>query len=144
MSGKQPDRPGLKGVLETSLYVDDVARSVAFYRSLFEFDVLFESDRAAGLSVEGRQVFLLFKKGATLEPIKSEIGVIPPHDGAGNLHMAFAIAEDALEAWVQRLESAGVEIESRVRWERGGVSVYFRDPDGHLVELVTPGCWSIY
>ena len=28
--------------------------------------------------------------------------------------------------------------------DRGGHSVYFRDPDGHLIELVTPGCWQIY
>lgn len=26
----------------------------------------------------------------------------------------------------------------------GGESVYVRDPDGHSVELVTPGLWAIY
>jgi catechol 2,3-dioxygenase-like lactoylglutathione lyase family enzyme len=37
-----------------------------------------------------------------------------------------------------------VNIESRVKWPRGGESIYFRDPDDHLVELVTPGTWAIY
>ena len=31
-----------------------------------------------------------------------------------------------------------------MNWERGGQSIYFRDPDGHLVELATPGIWAIY
>jgi catechol 2,3-dioxygenase-like lactoylglutathione lyase family enzyme len=138
------ERPPLEGVLETSLYVDDVAASVAFYRELFDFDVMFQSERGAGLSVEGRQVFLLFRKGGTLEDIHDERGVIPAHDGGGNLHMAFAIPADALERWQERLRDLGIEIEATYHWERGGHSVYFRDPDGHLIELVTPGCWPIY
>lgn len=136
--------PALTGVLETALYVDDVARSVAFYRDLFGFDVLFESERAAGLDVAARQVLLLFRKGATTEPIVSERGTIPPHDGDGNLHMAFAIPAGELEAWEETLAGGGVEVEARFRWPRGGTSLYFRDPDGHLIELVTPGCWAIY
>jgi catechol 2,3-dioxygenase-like lactoylglutathione lyase family enzyme len=31
-----------------------------------------------------------------------------------------------------------------VGWPRGGRSVYFRDPDGHSVELATPGLWETY
>ena len=47
-----------------------------------------------------------------------------------------------LESWEKRLAEHGVEIESRARWTRGGRSVYFRDPDGHSLELVTPGTWE--
>ena len=38
----------------------------------------------------------------------------------------------------------GIEVESRMCWPAGGESVFFRDPDGHLVELVTPGVWAVY
>ena len=31
-----------------------------------------------------------------------------------------------------------------MKWPRGGESLYFRDPDGHLVELATPGLWANY
>lgn len=137
-------RPDLDRVLETALYVDDVARAADFYRRVFEFDVLFISKRAGGMSVAGKQVLLLFRKGGSTEPIITERGTIPPHDGSGNLHMAFAVPTSALSAWEERLRANGVSIEARYEWPRGGSSIYFRDPDGHLIEFVTPGCWEIY
>jgi len=49
----------------------------------------------------------------------------------------------ALADWEARLAEAGVAIESRVKWRRGE-SIYFRDPDGHVLELATPGLWPGY
>ncbi len=132
------------GVLEYGVYVDDVPRSVEFYQRIFGFEQLQGDDRFCALSVAGRQVFLIFKKGGTLQPMPLPGGVLPPHDGSGQLHFAFSIPESELAAWEQRLGENGVAIESRVTWPRGGRSIYFRDPDGHLVELITPGCWAIY
>jgi catechol 2,3-dioxygenase-like lactoylglutathione lyase family enzyme len=71
-------------------------------------------------------------------------GTIPPHDGDGPVHVAFSIAGDTLPAWEARLAELGVAIEGRTKWPRGGVSIYFRDPDGHLLELATPGLWPGY
>jgi catechol 2,3-dioxygenase-like lactoylglutathione lyase family enzyme len=71
-------------------------------------------------------------------------GVIPPHGGEGRLHLAFAIAADSLDDWKDRLAGHGITIESVVLPERGGTSLYFRDPDGHLIELATPGLWPTY
>ena len=71
-------------------------------------------------------------------------GTIPPHDGHGPLHIAFAIEAGELPAWEARLDERGVAIEGRTDWSRGGHSIYFRDPDGHLLELATPGLWAVY
>ena len=72
-------------------------------------------------------------------------GTVPPHGGTGIQHIAFAVPDPAaLDAWRSRLERHGIEIESRVRWQRGGESLYVRDPDGHSIELITPGLWAIY
>jgi len=136
--------PTITGVLETSLYVADLDRSQQFYAALFGFPQLAGDARFRALDVAGRQVLLLFRHGASLAVAKTSGGVLPPHDGSGQMHLAFAIAADQWGAWLARLESAGIAIESIINWPRGGRSVYFRDPDGHLVELVTPGCWQTY
>ena len=136
--------PSLNGVLETGLYVEDLQRSIRFYQDVFGLEVLTADDRFCALSVAGRQVLLLFRKGGTLEPIVTPGGVIPPHDGDGQLHYSFSIAAAELPVWEKWLQEKGICLESRVQWPAGGVSLYLRDPDGHLVELATPGLWSIY
>ncbi len=63
-------------------------------------------------------------------------GTIPGHDGSGPLHVAFAIGRDELSEWERRLTARQIEIEGRTDWPRGGRSIYFRDPDGHPLELI--------
>jgi catechol 2,3-dioxygenase-like lactoylglutathione lyase family enzyme len=136
--------PKLAGVIETALYVDDLARAIAFYRDILGLAALNQDTRFAAFDVGGRSVLLLFKRGATLETVHLPGGTIPPHDGHGPLHIAFAVTADELQAWEARLAEQGVAIEARTAWPRGGHSIYFRDPDDHLLELVTPGVWAIY
>ena len=136
--------PALGRVLETSLYVDDVSRSAEFYQRVFGFEPLHSDDRFCALNVGSQQVLLLFRKHGTTEPIQIPGGIIPPHDGDGTTHLAFTIPAEGEAEWTSHLGERGVAIESRVTWPRGGFSLYFRDTDGHLLELVSPGCWSIY
>jgi catechol 2,3-dioxygenase-like lactoylglutathione lyase family enzyme len=136
--------PTIGRVLETSLYVDDVDRSMHFYQRLFGFEKLVADQRFCALNVEGQQVLLLFRKGGTTEPMTFPGGVLPAHDGSGQSHLAFTIAAEDEGEWTRKLGEADVAVESRVTWPRGGFSLYFRDPDGHLLELVSPGCWVIY
>jgi catechol 2,3-dioxygenase-like lactoylglutathione lyase family enzyme len=136
--------PELTGVLETSLYVEDLSRSARFYRDVLQLEAMEADDRFCAFNVAGRQVLLLFKKAASLQPGVLPGGIRPSHDGAGQLHMAFSISAADLDAWQKRLTEQGVAIESKVTWPRGGQSVYFRDPDSHLIEFATPGVWKNY
>jgi catechol 2,3-dioxygenase-like lactoylglutathione lyase family enzyme len=136
--------PSVTGVLETSLYVQDLENSKRFYRTVFQFEPLHEDDRFCAMNVAGRQVLLLFRKDPALEPVVLPGGIIPAHGGSGSLHLAFSIAESDWEGWERRLAEVKVPVESTVAWPRGGRSLYFRDPDSHLIELATPGIWSIY
>jgi catechol 2,3-dioxygenase-like lactoylglutathione lyase family enzyme len=138
--------PTVRGILETALYVTDVRRAADFYRRLFAFDTLLESDRLIALDVVGRHVLLLFKQGATdgAYELPSGGGVIPGHRGVGGGHFAFAIDAEQIEPWTQHLRSLGVALESSVTWPGGAVSLYFRDPDQNLVELISRGFWRTY
>lgn len=133
--------PRVTGLLETSLYVDDLDRAAAFYKNLFGFECFVRDERMCGLGVPGQSVLLLFRRGGSVQPSSTPGGTIPPHDGQGRLHLCFAIPWGELTAWQQFLEQQHLAIESRVTWPRGGVSLYFRDPDGNSVEVATPGLW---
>jgi catechol 2,3-dioxygenase-like lactoylglutathione lyase family enzyme len=136
--------PKLDRVLETALYVDDLARAADFYEDVLGLPVLTSDLRFRAYDVGGSSVLLVFQRGATLQTVRMPGGTIPPHDGHGPLHIAFAVGADQLSAWEKRLGERGVAIEGRTDWRRGGHSIYFRDPDGHLLELATPGLWATY
>jgi catechol 2,3-dioxygenase-like lactoylglutathione lyase family enzyme len=137
-------QPKLGRVLETALYVDDLQRAAAFYERVLGLVSISKDSRFRAYDVGGTSVLLLFKRGATLETVHLPGGTIPPHDGHGPIHLAFAVGGNELPVWEERLGQHGVAIEGRTHWPRGGHSVYFRDPDGHLLELVTPGVWPTY
>jgi catechol 2,3-dioxygenase-like lactoylglutathione lyase family enzyme len=136
--------PKLDGLLETALYVEDLDRAARFYEDVLGLAALTGDNRFKAYDIARRSVLLLFRQGATLETVQLPGGTIPPHDGHGPVHVAFAVSAEDLPAWEERLVERGVAIEGRTRWQRGGESIYFRDPDGHLLELATPGLWATY
>jgi catechol 2,3-dioxygenase-like lactoylglutathione lyase family enzyme len=140
----QQQTPSINCVIETCIYSTDLSRSVRFYQEQLGLRLLESGDRMCVFSVADKQVLLIFRSGGTPKPILTPGGLIPPHDAAGKLHIAFAISKDDFETWEKRLLARGVVIESKVTWPMGGRSLYFRDPDNHLVELATPGIWEIY
>ena len=130
--------PRIDGILESSLYVSDVQRSARFYEEMFGFRVISDfGERGCAMQAGPRHVLLLFKKGAS-RAIRS------PHDGEGELHVAFAIPSAEFAQWESWLESKGIAVEEKRAWDLGGQSLYFRDPDRHLLELATPGTWTVY
>jgi catechol 2,3-dioxygenase-like lactoylglutathione lyase family enzyme len=136
--------PGIRRIVETALDCDDLARSAAFYTTLFEATPMVTADRLVAIDAGEGTVLLLFQRGASTEPVQLPGGVVPPHDAGGPGHLAFAIDRTDIAAWEARLVELGIAVESRVRWERGGFSLYFRDPDNRSVELASPGIWPSY
>src|SRR5256885_12419505 len=97
--------PKTEGILESSLYVDDVAGSARFYEKIFGFRRISDfGERGCAMQAGNRQVLLLFKKGGSRQ-------IQSPHDGDGELHVAFAIGASELSTWEAWLEENGIAVE---------------------------------
>src|SRR6266567_7998736 len=103
--------PKTEGVLESSLYVNDVAGSARFYEKIFGFKVISDfGERGCAMQAGNRQVLLLFKKGGSRS-------IQPPHDGEGELHLTFAIPASELAEWEVWLAENGIALEEKRTWD---------------------------
>ena len=131
------------GVLETSLYISDLDRAVKFYREVLGLrligDKYFEGGRGAALQVgNGPSVLLLFRAELTLQG-----GMLLPHGTTGAGHVAFRIEQEEIPSWRERLREHGVAIEQEFAFGDNPPSVYFRDPDGNVLELAVETIWAL-
>ncbi len=131
--------PQIVAVVETSLYANDLQRAEAFYRDVLGLThVSSEAGRHVFFRAGPASMLLIFHAAATLAGDK-----LPAHGSSGPGHVALGIAAEDLSAWRDRLAEHDVAVEQEVQWPRGGRSLYFRDPAGNLLELLTPGLWGL-
>lgn len=141
-SGTAADSAPTTRVLETAIYVDDLAAAETFYGSVLGLEVVM---RAAGRHVFFRcdaAMLLVFDPAASSIPPAADALAVPPHGTQGPGHVCFAADAAALKGWRARLTQAGVAIEAEVDWPQGGCSIYVRDPAGNSVEFAEPRIWE--
>ncbi|KZL17746.1 VOC family protein [Pseudovibrio sp. Ad37] len=138
------DAPGINGIVETAVYVDDFASAHDFYGEFLGLRRVVEGERMHGYDAGPNQMLLVFRRGVCREDVESPYGMVPGHSTDGPSHFAFAISRSALIEWREYLEEKKVTLSSEVRWPQGGVSLFFHDPFGNVVELATPGLWPNY
>jgi len=140
--------PRLNGLVETALFVEDVPRASGFYEQVLRLEKLAASDAGAVFRVEDQRYLLIVLRAAAHTANKTSSGdVLPPcalpqHNGRGPGHIAFGVSPDALDSWRARLVKYDVDVLSDITWKDGARSLYFRDPDGHMIELATAGIWE--
>jgi catechol 2,3-dioxygenase-like lactoylglutathione lyase family enzyme len=130
-----------EGVLETAVYVDDMARAHDFYHGVLGLDRMLEDGRLSAYDAGERSVLLVFLRDSSVQDFETPGGVVPGHNATGPAHFAFRIDADSVERWKLHLEARNVPIVSEVDWGERGRSLYFNDPDGNVVELATPHLW---
>ncbi len=135
--------PALDRILETALYVDDLDAATAFYGDVLGLRTLTRVDGRHHFYRCGAGVLLLFIAAETQKPAGNADLPVPPHGATGPGHACFAVAGDHLDAWRDRLETAGIAIEADFRWPNGARSLYVRDPAGNSIELAEPKLWGL-
>lgn len=131
----------VKGILETALYVADPAATAAFYRRVFGSPSYWSPTGWSHSTLRGGMCSSCSARAQRVSRSTPAAGRSPP-TRASPTH--FSVSAEDVEPWKAKLEAEGVEVESEVAWPRGARSVYFRDPDGNLAELISPGFWAIY
>jgi len=126
-------------VIETAIYVDNLNLTEDFYERILGLKVIAkEEGRHVFFQVGAGNILLAFMPSTTLQGSK-----LPHHGATGPGHFALGIEMQSFDAWRQHLENQGVSIEQELEWPAGGKSLYFRDPAGNSVELITPGVWRM-
>lgn len=124
-------------IKETALYVKNLDQTEAFYKEKLALKVISK--------VEGRHVF--FRVGSSVllcflaEKTKRD-NSLPSHYGEGKLHIAFEVPKERYPEIKEEIVSNGIEVEYVEEWGEQYQSFYFRDPDGHLLEVVPQGMWE--
>jgi catechol 2,3-dioxygenase-like lactoylglutathione lyase family enzyme len=126
-------------ILETCLYVNDLAAARAFYADVLGLEVREEQPGRHLFLRCGQRMLLLFLPQAS----RQTDGMFPAHGTEGAGHVAFAASAKELDEWKRHLLAHGIAIEKGLNWPQGGRSLYFRDPAGNSVELATPAIWGL-
>lgn len=128
----------IETVVETCLYSDDLEAMELFYSQILGLRMIAkEIGRHVFFLVGPSSVLLIFKPGATIHG-----HLLPAHGATGPGHVALGVREELLDKWAMHLKSQGIPIEKEQSWPAGGHSIYFRDPAGNSVELITPHVWG--
>ncbi len=129
----------IEALVETAIYADQLDQAERFYGVVLGLELrVREEDRHLFFRVGNGSMLLIFRAEATLRGDH-----LPAHGCRGPGHLALGIPAEDLEAWRARLRAHQVAIEHEESWPRGGHSLYFRDPAGNSVELITPGLWGL-
>lgn len=122
----------ITGVQDVYVYVQDMKRSLGFYRGMLGLTVTFEDDHWSALDVGGVRVGLhATDAGAPIPPV--------PRDPAGaKAGATLTLRTSDLRGEVKRLKAAGVKFLGEITDAEWGSVVAFEDPDGNVLKLMQP------
>ena len=132
----------IKKVVETCIYCSDLQSMKNVYVRILGLSVIQEEQDRLIFLKAGKSMLLIFDPMQT----RTNNGSLPVHGALtppSSIHFAMEIEEQEYHASKQLLASNKIAIEKEVNWDSQAKSIYFRDPAGNLVELITPGAWPV-
>lgn len=133
----------ITGIVETCLYTNDLDNAEQFYSKLPGLHLTSKEEGRHLFYRCGNQMLLIFNPEHTsTEQTNVDGNLIPLHGASGAGHIAFSIPHQDIEKWKSFLKEINVEIESEVTWPKGFISLYFRDPAGNSLEVVSSNLWN--
>ncbi|MBO0141083.1 VOC family protein [Agrobacterium sp. Ap1] len=133
----------IEGILETALYTDDLDAAEAFYGGVLGLEKVLRAGNRHLFFRCGEMILLIFDPKETVKPPSSDALPVPPHGATGPGHLCFRMRAEAIDRMVEKLNKAGIVIESDFRWPNGARSIYFRDPAGNSLECAEPMLWNL-
>ena len=124
----------LQGISHYGLNVRDMARAENFYTRVLGFPVIMRTATKAGLQhveVDAGNVAIALFESPELDLTAAQKTMTED----GYLHFAFAGDYSRFDEILKSLKDSGVAMDGEPRDWGSGVSVYFRDPDGHQLEI---------
>ncbi|MBK1708686.1 MULTISPECIES: VOC family protein [Marichromatium] len=119
----------------TILYVEDVARSLAFFHDAFGFDSGFVDEGGDYGELDTGETRLAFSSRALMRQLGKMPGTPEPNAPVFEI----AIETTDVAATLERACTAGAVVVQEPREESWGqTTAYVRTPDGYLVELCSP------
>lgn len=116
--------------------MQDLERTRAFYHGKLQLPLIGHIPGSHVFFRAGTSVLLCF-----LPEVSRHKTHLPGHYGEGNLHFAFEVKPEDYQASKKFIEENGIPIEHEASWGELK-SFYFRDPDGHSVEIVMHDIWA--
>ena len=132
----------LTKIIETSIYSSNLKQMKDFYIDILGLDLVSEEkDRHVFLKA-GKSMLLIFNPNNTINNINDNF----PSHGAFSppsiIHFAFEIKREDYEKWKDLLQKNQINIEKELKIGNSK-SIYFRDPSGNVVELITANAWPV-
>ena len=129
-------------VIETCIYSSDLERMKKFYAGILGLSVIQEEGDKLLFLKAGKNMLLIF------DPLRTSIDNhnLPRHGAMtppSSIHFAMEIEEQEYQPCKELLARNGIVIEKEIKWNSNTKSLYFRDPSGNLVELITRGGWPV-
>jgi catechol 2,3-dioxygenase-like lactoylglutathione lyase family enzyme len=133
----------IDGILETALYAEDLDAAEHFYGGILALQKLMRAGDRHVFYRCGPGILLIFNPHETVKPPPDDALPVPPHGAIGPGHACFRMDGKAIDLTVEKLNKAGIPIESDFRWPNGARSIYFRDPAGNSLECAEPKLWNL-